>query len=244
MVHGNPETDAIWGPLTEALGRDDVVCLSPPGFGAELPEDFAATHLAYRDWLVAELERLDEPAHLVGHDCGGFHVVSVAMHRPDLVRSWVSDVVGVFDEDYVWHDRARMWRTPGLGEELVAAMSGSTVEERAAGLRAVGMSTDIATAIAEHQGPAMGRAVLALYRSLGPEALAEARRDLGKAAARPGLTILATEDTYVGSEISRRRAAQRAGARVEVLDGLGHWWMVQDPKRGAEVLARFWRSVG
>ncbi|SDP97555.1 alpha/beta fold hydrolase [Lentzea jiangxiensis] len=243
LVHGNPETDAIWGPLAEALGRDDVVCLSPPGFGAELPADFPATHLAYRDWLEAELARLGEPVHLVGHDCGGFHIVNVAMHRPELVRSWVSDVVGVFDEDYVWHDAAQIWRTPGAGEEFVAAMSSSTVEERAAKLGGVGMSADIATAVARHQGPVMGRAILALYRSLGPAALAEARRDLDQAAARPGLAILATEDTYVGSETSRRRAARRAGARVEVLDGLGHWWMMQDPVRSAEMLTHFWESV-
>ena len=31
--------------------------LSPPGFGAPLPDGFAATYLAYRDWLEAELER-------------------------------------------------------------------------------------------------------------------------------------------------------------------------------------------
>jgi hypothetical protein len=26
---------------------------------------------------------------------------------------------------------------------------------------------------------------------------------------------------------------------VEVLDGLGHWWMVQDPKRSAEAVTAF-----
>ena len=31
FVHGNPETAAIWDPLIAALGRDDVVALSPPG---------------------------------------------------------------------------------------------------------------------------------------------------------------------------------------------------------------------
>jgi pimeloyl-ACP methyl ester carboxylesterase len=51
LVHGNPETEALWGPLIEALGREDVVCLSPPGFGAPLPDGFSATYLAYRDWL-------------------------------------------------------------------------------------------------------------------------------------------------------------------------------------------------
>lgn len=37
FVHGNPETDAVWTPLLAELGRDDVVRLSPPGFGAPLP---------------------------------------------------------------------------------------------------------------------------------------------------------------------------------------------------------------
>jgi pimeloyl-ACP methyl ester carboxylesterase len=90
----------------------------------------------------------------------------------------------------------------------------------------------------------MGRAILLLYRSARQPATAQAGRALEKAAARPGLSILATEDTYVGSEAIRRRAAERAGARTEVLDGLGHWWMLQDPARGAAALARFWETVG
>jgi pimeloyl-ACP methyl ester carboxylesterase len=64
------------------------------------------------------------------------------------------------------------------------------------------------------------------------------------AAARPGLSILATEDTYVGSVAIRRRAAERAGAHTEVLDGLGHWWMMEDPARGAAALTRFWETLG
>ena len=75
LVHGNPETDAIWGPLVDALGRTDVVRLSPPGFGAPLPDDFAATYTAYRDWLATELARFPEPVDLVGHDWGGGHVL-------------------------------------------------------------------------------------------------------------------------------------------------------------------------
>ena len=59
LVHGNPETDAIWGPLAAALGRDDVVRLSPPGFGAPMPADFPMTFVAYRDWLESsDLEPL------------------------------------------------------------------------------------------------------------------------------------------------------------------------------------------
>ncbi|MDT5258382.1 MAG: hypothetical protein QOD10_3462 [Mycobacterium sp.] len=244
LVHGNPETDAIWGPLVDALGRSDVVCLSPPGFGAPLADDFPATYLAYRDWLERELAHVDQPIDLVGHDWGGGHVVNVVMHRPELVRSWASDVVGLFDPDYVWHDLAQVWQTPGGGEELVNTLLGGTVGDRAERMAAFGIPMDIATSIAPAQGPEMGRAILLLYRSARQPAMAEAGRALENAAARPGLSLLATEDPYIGAADNRRRAADRAGARTEVLDGLGHWWMVQDPARGADALARFWETVG
>ncbi len=61
LVHGNPETSAIWGPITAALaerGRADVIALSPPGFGAPVPDGFDPTMDAYADWLVSELEAI------------------------------------------------------------------------------------------------------------------------------------------------------------------------------------------
>jgi pimeloyl-ACP methyl ester carboxylesterase len=244
LVHGNPETDAIWGPLVEALGRTDVVRLSPPGFGAPLPDDFPATFLAYRDWLEGELENIDDPVDLVGHDWGGGHVVNVVMHRPELVRSWASDIVGVFDPDYVWHDMAQVWQTPGDGEQLVDAMMSGTVADRAAQMVPLGIPSDVATTVAAGQGADMARAILLLYRSARQPATAEAGRALENAAARPGLSLLATEDTYVGSAAIRHRAAERAGAHTEVLEGLGHWWMLQDPARGAAALTRFWATLG
>lgn len=244
LVHGNPETDAIWGPLVEALGREDVVRLSPPGFGAPLPDDFGATYLDYRDWLERELDNIGEPVDLVGHDWGGGHVVNVVMHRPELVRSWVSDIVGCFDPDYVWHDLAQVWQTPDEGEQMLDAFLGGTLEDKAARWVEFGIPSDIAASLAAAQGPEMGRAILRLYRSARQPRMAEAGRALGNAGTKPGLSILATEDTYVGSAEMRRRAAERAGAHTEVLDGLGHWWMMQDPARGAAALARFWDRLG
>jgi pimeloyl-ACP methyl ester carboxylesterase len=244
LVHGNPETEAIWGPLVDTLRRNDVVCLSPPGFGAPLADDFPATYLAYRDWLERELAQIEEPIDLVGHDWGGGHVVNAVMHRPELVRSWASDVVGLFDPDYVWHDLAQVWQTPGDGEELVNTLLGGTDQDRAERMASLGIPMGIATSMAPAQGPEMGRAILLLYRSARQPAMAEAGRALENAAARPGLSLLATDDPYIGAADNRRRAADRAGARTEVLDGLGHWWMVQDPARGADALARFWETVG
>jgi len=33
------------------------------------------------------------------------------------------------------------------------------------------------------------------------------------------------------------------GAEVARLDGLGHWWMLHDPTKGAQILESFWDSV-
>jgi pimeloyl-ACP methyl ester carboxylesterase len=59
----------------------------------------------------------------------------------------------------------------------------------------------------------------------------------------PGLVIIATEDPYTGGPELSRRQAERFGAQVAVLDGLGHWWMMQDPKRGAAVVRDFWAGL-
>ena len=111
FVHGNPETEAIWDDLVPHLRDDDVVRLSPPGFGSAIPYGFNCSTDAYRDWLASELEKLAQPIDLVGHDWGGGHVIRIAMERPDLIRSWASDILGCFDADYVWHDMAQAWRT-------------------------------------------------------------------------------------------------------------------------------------
>jgi pimeloyl-ACP methyl ester carboxylesterase len=40
LVHGNPETEAIWDDLVPHLRNDGVVRLSPPGFGSAIPPGF------------------------------------------------------------------------------------------------------------------------------------------------------------------------------------------------------------
>ena len=60
---------------------------------------------------------------------------------------------------------------------------------------------------------------------------------------RPALAIIATEDPYLGGVEMNRRAAERCGAQIAVLEGLGHWWMLEDPNQGATVLAKFFATL-
>ncbi|WP_237571253.1 alpha/beta fold hydrolase [Mycolicibacterium lacusdiani] len=245
FVHGVPETAAVWDLLVASLadlGETDVRRLSPPGFGAPVPDAFSATMHGYRDWLAAELEAIGEPVDLVGHDWGGGHVLNVAMTRPDLLRTWVSDIPGVFDAEYVWHDLAQQWQTPEVGEQVVAGLAAMPVSDRAAFLTGAGMAAEIAERVAPGIDEAMGRSILTLYRSAAQPNAAKAGEHLEAAAARPGLALLPTEDDYVGTPEQKQRASARTGARIEVLDGLGHWWMTQDPASAAAVMVDFWRA--
>ena len=242
LVHGVPETEAVWDSLVNeltSLGHRNIVRLSPPGFGAPLPREFGAEVQDYRDWLVSELSRFETPVDLVGHDWGGGHVVGVAMTRPDLIRSWATDVIGAFEPDYTWHPAAQIWQTPGEGEENLRELFGGSVDDRAARMNDFGIPGSAARKIAAAQGTEMARAILALYRSTAQPILAAIGRDLPAAAARPGLAIIATKDEAVGSLDQRRRGAERARAQIDVLDGLGHWWMLEDPARGARGLNGF-----
>jgi pimeloyl-ACP methyl ester carboxylesterase len=243
FVHGNPETAAIWGPLLAELQHPDAVTLSPPGFGAPVPNGFGATADEYAAWLASELDQQRAPIDLVGHDWGGGHVMRIAMERPDLIRSWAMDIAGCFAPDYVWHDLAQVWQTPGAGEEAVAGLASLPVADRASMFESLGMTPDIAHAVAEASDDTMGRCILSLYRSAAQPAMSRLGEALGAAAARPGLVIIPTEDGYTGGEERARWSAGQAKAEVTVLTELGHWWMIQDPAAGAAALRKFWNSL-
>ena len=243
FVHGNPETEAIWRPLFQALERDDLVALSPPGFGAPVPEGWTATRREYVDWLAAELAAIDGPIDLVGHDWGSGHVMGLVIEQSDLVRSWCVDAVGLLHPDYVWHDRAQVWQTPGAGEEDVAAMVAAPTSDMAELYAALGMSDDVALAMAEGINADMGACVLGLYRDAAQPALAELGKQADALSARPGLMINAENDHYVGTDEQAQAVADLAGASVAHLAGVGHWWMCEDPTSGASALEAFWETL-
>jgi pimeloyl-ACP methyl ester carboxylesterase len=243
FVHGNPETAAIWTPLIEQLGRADVLTLSPPGFGAPVSEEFGATSDDYLHWLVAEVEQLDSPVDLVGHDWGAGHVQRLAATRPDLIRSWCSDIAGSADPAYVWHDQAQVWLTPGAGEEAVARMMGAPAAAKVQMFLGRGMTRAAAESCAAAAGPEMGRCILTLYRSAAQPAMTRWGAELEQAERQPALVIIATEDDFTGGPELARRSADRFGAQVAELEGLGHWWMLQDPVRGAAALEAFFSGL-
>src|SRR5205807_7751934 len=193
--------------------------------------------------LVGEVERVgaDGSVDLVGHDWGGGLVVRLVSTRPELVRTWVSDAAGVGDESFEWHEFAKIWQTPGAGEEFFEQQLAAPAEGRGAVFEMFGVPSDAAAAMGGWADATMAASILDLYRSAvdvgkewGPDF-----RDIS----RPGLVVIPSEDPFLSAD-GARSGAERAGAQTADLDGLGHWWMLQDPGRGARLLEDFWASTG
>ena len=82
--------------------------------------------------------------------------------------------------------------------------------------------------------------ILALYRSAS---------DVGREWApdfhdipAPGLALVPLDDPFLTPGRVEGTAGQ-AGAGVAELRGVGHWWLMQDPRQGADVLEGFWGSL-
>lgn len=242
FVHGNPETAVVWDRLAgelEQRGVGPIHRLSPPAFGAPVPEGFAGSRTDYRDWLIGQLEAFGEPVDLVGHDWGAGHTYGVAAERPDLLRSWAAGCAGMLHPDYEWHAAAQLWLTPDVGEQVVALMTTLTAEAFAKGRD---IDLELATHITDHLDDQMGAAILTLYRSAAQPALRTLGDQLAAAERRPALLIVPTVDEFVPAELAAS-VADRLGADVARFEGLGHWWMWNAPGQAAEALTAFWSRL-
>jgi len=241
FVHGVPETAVIWNRLRANL-HEESVALSMPGFGCPRPAGFGATKDEYVDWLLGELKRFDEPVDLVGHDWGAGLTYRVATAYGDRLRSWSADIANIMHPDYVWHDFAQIWQTPGDGEAFFAAQRLSSPLERGANFELLGVPRDDAVAMSESGDETMGACILDLYRSATPNPYTHWGGAF-KPTIAPGMVMCASEDPF-GNAMKSREIAAMLGARHQILDGLGHWWPLQAPERCADLLSEFIESIG
>ena len=236
FVHGVPDTHQLWDPIIERLSDINAHALALPGFDWPVSPGFGATKEEYVDWVIESIDDIGGPVDLVGHDWGSLLVQRVASLRPDLVTTWVVGDAAV-DSAYEWHDTAKMWQTPEVGEQVMEAF---TPEAAVAALVPAGIPQGTAEGMTAYIDDTMKDCILKLYRSainIG----AEWEADLQHAASRPSLVIWGKDDPYVPVSFAER-LAQRVAGELVVLDS-GHWWPVQRPDEGAAAMTDFWNRV-
>jgi pimeloyl-ACP methyl ester carboxylesterase len=243
FVHGNPGPKEDWRDLLNRVGEfSRAVAPDMPGFGAaDKPEGFDYTSQGYARHLGGIVDRLGiDLVHLVMHDFGGPWALVWAASHPEAFASATLINSGVL-LDYRWHRLARIWRTPILGELFMA-----TTNRRALRLllghdnpRLLPPAIDRIYDVSRHWGTK--RAVLKLYRATEASALAALRNPL-RQLDRPALVLWGTEDVYVPWQQAARQRESFPSARIELLEGLGHWPFLEDPARVAEQVIPFLRE--
>jgi pimeloyl-ACP methyl ester carboxylesterase len=232
LVHGVPDSPAVWDPVRSLLARRDVLAPSLPGFGVPIPAGFQATCDEYAAWLIEDIARLGEPVDLVGHDWGGLLAMRVASLRPDLVRTLATGG-GPLDLEYRWHDTAALWQTPDVGEQLMTFFGGEIAVE---GLVAGGLPREYASHAMARVDEGMKDAILRLYRSATD---VSARWLPGLDAIQcPALVVWPVDDPFVERRFGAR-LAERLRAELLEVDG-GHWWPMRHPEAVAAALERLW----
>ena len=201
LVHGVPETETLWDDFRGNLRGREVITLSAPGFGAPAADSFAGTSDDYVAWLVDQLQRIDGPIDVLGHDWGGGHVFRAVAAR--LLSSFVGDGHRwLLRPSYVWHEIAQTWQTPGAGEALIEQRKSIPATDVVQGYMSRGMSEGAAASCAAARSDAMGRCILALYRSAAQPRMAEWGADVAGLRTREGLIIIPTGDVYTAARPS------------------------------------------
>jgi pimeloyl-ACP methyl ester carboxylesterase len=243
FVHGNPGPKEDWEDLLTQTG-DFARAIAPdmPGYGAaDKPAHFDYTSNGYARHLAGILDRFAiNTAHLVMHDFGGPWGLLWAVQHPDSLASVTLINTGVL-LDYRWHPLARIWRIPGLGELFMATTSRRGVRMLVGHDNPRLPQSAIDRIYEVSRGWPTKRAVLKLYRATAASAMGAMSEPL-RALGRPALVIWGTDDAYIPWEQADRQRESFPSARIELLEGLGHWPFLEDPARVSELVIPFLRE--
>lgn len=233
LLHGNPDTHAVWDGVVALLpGRR---CLRPdlPGFGkSRAPEEFDCSMTAQGAFVAGLLDALElDRVHLVVHDIGGPYGLAFAAQHPERLRSLTIFNTILFP-DYRWHFWARVWRTRGLGEfAMMIANRPLFVRELRRG--SPRMPRDIAerTYAEFHQGAK--RMVLRWYRAMDPSVWTGWDTRLVEATVNvPKQVLWGDLDPFIPAA-----TADRFGCKSQHFADCGHWMMIEEPERAAAAIA-------
>ena len=233
FVHGNPTSSADWLPFLERTSGP-AVAFDLPGWGRSArPDalDFDGSMGAHANLIERLLDQIAPgPYRLVVHDWGALGLIAAQRHPERVERLVVVDAVPLLP-GYRWHWIGRIWRRRGLGElfNATSTRAATALVLRQARPGNEPMPSEFVEMIWSAMDRGTKRAILALYRSADPEALAAHGGRLG-ALRCPALVVWATGDPYIGLEFGRAYAEVLPDAELIEVDRAGHWPWIDRPE--------------
>jgi pimeloyl-ACP methyl ester carboxylesterase len=246
LLHGFPERSTCWREVAPLLHRHGLRTYAPdqrgysPGARPPRRRDYTMDKLEAD--VVALLETIGAPVHLVGHDWGASSGWLVATHRPELLLSWTAISVphpAAFRRALVssrqllssWYMGA--FQLPLLPERLAAAPGGRFDQ----GLRNGGMTRDEVDRFRrEIVDDGALRGALNWYR-----AIPFSRQRLLEGTVEVPTTLLWSDGDIAVKRPAVERCADHVTGPYElrVLEGVSHWIPTHAPQAVADaVLSR------
>jgi pimeloyl-ACP methyl ester carboxylesterase len=269
-VHGLGGASTNWTDLAALLAvRLDGWALDLPGFGRSRPPARGGYGLARHTRAVVDvLERVvaepgpgaGRPVHLVGNSLGGLVSLLVAARRPELVAtlSLVSPAMPVHRPPVAMDRAVLLLLLPGVASLAERRLAGVPPEATVQGLLQMCFGDPSRVSperleqaleeLRERAGqPWADRALLRTMRGLMASYL-RVGRSAGWAAARrvrcPALVLWGDRDRLVDPRLAPRLAAAVPGARLRLLEGVGHVAMLEAPEATARAVLGLVEDAG
>jgi pimeloyl-ACP methyl ester carboxylesterase len=243
FLHGNPGSRLDWQPLLEEAGEfGRALAFDMPGFGgADAPRDFGYRIEDYAQFIDGALGELGvQRAHLVVHDFGGAFGFCWAAGHPEALASVVMFNTGTWTHGR-WHQAARIWRRPLIGELAMALTTRRRWRQALSSGPA--LPEEMIDRMYEDFDRDTRRAVLRLYRATPlPYPAAEGWVQALAQLDRPALIVWGADDPFLGPRRVEDLQEPFPSAEVVRLQGSGHFPFADNPSGSAEAVLPFLRA--
>ncbi|GAA1713057.1 alpha/beta fold hydrolase [Streptomyces yatensis] len=238
LIHGSGASGGFWGPVVPALARHHhVIRVDLPGCGQSPPA--ASYDVPAQAGQVAAL--LDGHGHrsvaVAGHSSGGYVATALAEHRPDLVRSIALISSGPSLDALLPQPLLfRVLLAPPLGPLLWPRRSDATIRRgiSATCARPVEVADDVVADIRRIAYPTLRSVLRRNSAYLAERSLPERLAALDV----PVLVVFGAADPRWEPSSAHQYDAV-PGARIELLPGVGHVPMYEEPEATGTLLLGF-----
>jgi 3-oxoadipate enol-lactonase len=236
LIMGMSGTHLSWGePLLSELERDfAVTAYDHRGIGESAPLEGPFTIADLADDADGLLDHLGlDSTHVFGVSMGGMVAQQLALRHPERIRTLTlgctyaggdgsatmpAETLQRLSQSWETRDRDRILRTMW---EVNVSPSFAADDDAYATFKKSALELRVPMQV-----------IMAQMQACAAHDTSERLRDI----AAPTLVIHGTEDQMLGVANGRHIAERIPGARLEILDGIGHLFWVEEPQRSAALV--------